>query len=73
MSTTENNTKVRYETVLNGIRREATKIREANDRLREYQEQLQASGHPAPASVLTETTTTIDVALAHVRGVFTGF
>jgi uncharacterized protein with GYD domain len=74
MSTTENGTKVqRYEVILNRVRKEATTIREANDRLRELRQQLEASGHPAPASVLNETTTTIDVAISHVRGVFTGF
>lgn len=75
MSTTEstNGTKVRYETILNNIRKQAAAIREANEKLRDLKSQLIITEHPAPAQVLEEAATTIGVALAHVRDVFREF
>jgi hypothetical protein len=70
---TENKPVARYETILNQVRREAQKIRESNDKLRDLRDQLVITEHPAPAETLGQTTTTIQVALEHVRNVFKEF
>ena len=73
MSTEERNGPKTYPAILNNIRREAAKIREANDKLRELCNQLTLSDRPAPAQVLYEAATTIGVALVHIRDVFREF
>ena len=73
MSTTENGTKARYATILNSIRREASKVRDSNEKLRDMIGQLATADHPAPAQILSEATTTIAVGLEHVLSVFREF
>lgn len=68
----DNGPKLRYETVLNAIRKEAQKIRESNDKLQKLQHQVMLE-HPAPGQILMEVTTTIGVGLEHLRSVFREF
>lgn len=73
MNATEKEPKVRFETTLNGVRRELQKIREADDRLNALRIQLEAAGHPAPALILTDVHSAIHIALEHARNVFREF
>lgn len=73
MSTTESNSRPKFETVLNSIRREAAKIRESQEKLWALHAQLVQTNHPAPAQVLDESQKTIHVALEHLRSVFMEF
>lgn len=74
MSTEEKNgPKVRYETVLNAVRRELQKIREASEKLGQLSADMVAANHPAPATILEEARTTIRVGLEHARAVFREF
>lgn len=73
MSTTENGTKPRYETVLNSIRRELQKIREAAEKLDQFSQALTEANHPAPAAILNDVGVTVRVALAHAKDVFREF
>lgn len=70
---TETNSKPRYETVMNGIRREASKMREGTERLSALANQLAEAGHPAPADRLAQSVTALEVALEYLRGVFRDF
>jgi hypothetical protein len=75
MSTAEdkNGPKVRYETVLNAVRRELQKIREASEKLEALRRDMEVANHPAPATILDEARTTISVGLEHARAVFREF
>lgn len=70
MSTEEKNGPKRFETILNSIRKEAQKIRESNDKLRDLKNQLVVTDHVPSAQILDEAASTIHVALEHLRSVF---
>ncbi len=59
-----------YDRTLSRVRSTAQRIKKLIEALDEDREKLEAAGHPAPALILDEATTTMRVALRHLAEVF---
>lgn len=59
-----------YESTLSSLRTDARKIGEALTRMEADTEKLAKGGHPAPATVASETITAMRVVLRNLEGAF---